>query len=299
MNILMTGGTGFIGSRLVEKLVDEGNHVYVLTRNPNQYQDTEYVSFISYQFPIKRLPFIHVMINLAGESLFGYWSPKKKEAIITSRVQATEALIRILAQMEKKPEVFMTASAIGYYGISEETIFTEATTDYGNDFLANVAATWERTAKAAEDFGIRTVYTRFGVVLDKQKGALPLMTLPINLFVGGKIGNGNQWISWIHIDDCIQLLLHCLYNKKIRGPINITAPHPKRNKEFIQILASIRKRPSFVYTPNFLLKIVLGDMHQLITKGQYVLPQKALDHQFTFKFDHLEEALQNIFQKDR
>jgi len=297
MNILMTGGTGFIGSRLVEKLVDEGNHVYVLTRNPNQYQDTEYVSFISYQFPIKRLPFIHVMINLAGESLFGYWSPKKKEAIITSRVQATEALIRILAQMEKKPEVFMTASAIGYYGISEETIFTEATTDYGNDFLANVAATWERTAKAAEDFGIRTVYTRFGVVLDKQKGALPLMTLPINLFVGGKIGNGNQWISWIHIDDCIQLLLHCLYNKKIRGPINITAPHPKRNKEFIQILASIRKRPSFVYTPNFLLKIVLGDMHQLITKGQYVLPQKALDHQFTFKFDHLEEALQNIFQK--
>ena len=297
MNILMSGGTGFIGSRLVEKLVDEGNHVYVLTRNPNQYQDTEYVSFISYQFPIKRLPFIHVMINLAGESLFGYWSPKKKEAIITSRVQATEALIRILAQMEKKPEVFMTASAIGYYGISEETIFTEATTDYGNDFLANVAATWERTAKAAEDFGIRTVYTRFGVVLDKQKGALPLMTLPINLFVGGKIGNGNQWISWIHIDDCIQLLLHCLYNKKIRGPINITAPHPKRNKEFIQILASIRKRPSFVYTPNFLLKIVLGDMHQLITKGQYVLPQKALDHQFTFKFDHLEEALQNIFQK--
>ena len=297
MNILMTGGTGFIGGKLIEKLVEEGNHVYVLTRHPKYHQDTEYVSFISYQFPIKRLPFIHAMINLAGESLFGYWSPKKKEAIITSRVQATEALIRMLAQMEKKPDVFISASAIGYYGTSEETIFTEATTDYGKDFLSTVAATWERTAKVAEDFGIRTVYTRFGVVLDKHKGALPLMALPISLFVGGPIGTGNQWISWIHIEDCIQLLLHCLHNKKIVGPVNITAPHPKRNKEFTQTLATIKKRPSFMYTPNFLLKTVLGDLHQLITEGQYVLPQKALDNQFTFKYDHLEDALREIYQK--
>lgn len=296
MNILMTGGTGFIGGRLIKKLVEAENHIYVLTRNPKQHKDTEYVSYISYQFPINRLPFIHAIINLAGESLFGYWSPKKKEAIITSRVKATEALIRILSQMEKKPNVFISASAIGYYGTSEETIFTEATTDYGKDFLATVAATWERTAKVAEDFGIRTVYTRFGVVLDKQKGALPFMALPIQLFVGGQIGNGNQWISWIHIEDCVQLLLHCLHNKKIRGAVNITAPHPRRNKEFIQTLASIKKRPAFIYTPNFLLKTVLGDMHQLITKGQYVLPQKALDHQFTFQYAHLEDALKEIYQ---
>jgi len=276
MNIMMTGGTGFIGSKLVQKLVTEGHHVYVLTRYPKKYQDTEFVSYIRYDFPVRRLPFIHAMVNLAGESLFGYWTERKKTAIILSRIQATEKLIHMLKQTEKMPKVFLSGSAVGYYGVSDEEIFTESTDQPSDDFLGNVTSTWEQTAKIVEDFGIRTVYARFGVVLDQKQGALPLMALPIKLFVGGKIGYGEQWISWIHIDDCINLLYTILTNQAFKGPVNITAPYPRRNIEFTQTLANILQRPAMIKTPAPFLKIALGDMHQLITQGQYVLPQKAL-----------------------
>src|SRR5699024_6114199 len=156
MNILMTGGTGFIRSRIIKQLVLEKHHVYVLTRFPKKHVDSDYVSYISYKYPIKKLPFIHAVINLAGESLFGYWSDVKKKKIISSRIKATEKLTNILIQMEDKPKVFISGSAIGYYGMEEDVIFTEATTEAGHDFLAEVCATWEKAASTAEDLGIRT-----------------------------------------------------------------------------------------------------------------------------------------------
>ncbi len=296
MNIIMSGGTGFIGSHLVNKLVDEGHHVYVITRYPRAHKDTESVSYISNDYPVRRLPFIHAAVNLAGESLFGYWSKTKKETIISSRIYATESLFQMITQMEKKPSVFLSGSAIGYYGMASDTIFTEATTRPGSDFLANVATTWENTAQYVEDLGIRTIYTRFGVVLDKNEGALPLMALPIKLFIGGKIGTGAQWISWIHINDCVNLLYYVLTEPSIHGPVNMTAPHPLRNKDFTNVLAKTLKKPNLITTPSLLLETVLGDMHQLITSGQYVLPQKAIDHQFTFKYPFLENALEDIYQ---
>src|SRR5699024_1797667 len=139
---------------------------------------------------------IHAVINLAGESIFGYWSNKKKNQILMSRITTTEKLLEMVVQMDKKPDAIITGSAIGFYGTSDEQMFTEKTSQPGNDFLANVVLQWENCAKFAEDLGIRTVYTRFGLVLDKNFGALPLMSIPIKLGVGGKIGNGHQWISW-------------------------------------------------------------------------------------------------------
>src|SRR5690625_2582868 len=291
----MTGGTGFIGSRLVEKLVNQNLHVYVITRFPKQHKDTEFATYISSNYPVNRLPVIHAVINLAGESLFGYWSEKKKEAIISSRIHTTEKLIHMMIQMEKKPNVFLSGSAIGYYGITTDMIFTEKTNEASDDFLAIVASTWERAAQHAEDFGTRTVYLRFGVVLDQKEGALPLMALPVKLFVGGKVGQGTQWVSWIHIEDCVGLIYFILQEEKIKGPVNITAPTPQRNIDFTKKLGDVLYRPTFINTPSPILKLALGEMHQLITEGQYVLPQKALDHNFTFQYPYLEDALKDIY----
>src|SRR5690625_660852 len=296
MNILMTGGTGFIGARFVDKLETQGHHVYVLTRSPRQYADTANVSYISYQYPIKRLPFIHAIVNLAGESLFSYWTEHKKAEILNSRLQATESLLRIVTSMETKPNVFITGSAIGYYGMNDQTIFTENTVIPGDDFLAKVCAKWENAAHTAEDLDIRTVYTRFGVVLDKKEGALPMMALPYKLGIGGRIGHGDQYLSWIHIDDCISLLLHALYNDQVKGPINMTAPYPVQNKEFTQVIAKQLCRPACFNVPKTALKLALGEMNQLITEGQYVLPQKALDTGYTFRYKHVDNALESIYK---
>ena len=297
MNVLITGGTGFIGSRLVQKLVKDNCHVYVLTRYPNQYKNTEHVTYIGYQFPLKRLPMIHAVVNLAGESLFGYWTDNKKKQILATRLSITEKVVQMMTQMEIKPKVFVSGSAVGYYGMDETTIFTENTTKPGEDFLASVTEKWEKTAQIAEHLGVRTVYARFGVVLDRNIGALPMMALPIKFFLGGKIGSGTQWISWIHIDDCIHLLMAIIRDDSFKGPVNITSPNPVTNEQFIKELAQILLRPAFVTAPSSFLRIALGEMHQLITKGQYVYPKKALDNQFSFTFPYLKDALKNIYKK--
>lgn len=295
MNILITGGTGFIGSRFVRKMVNEGHHMYVLTRNINKYPTINNVTYMNYHITIADLPKIDAIVNLAGESIFGYWSKKKMARIMSSRIETTEKLITLMAQMKEKPHTFMTGSAVGYYGISTSTIFTEDTTVPGDDFLATVTKEWEKTARAAEEFGIRTVYTRFGLVLDKKEGSLPLMALPFKCFVGGKIGSGEQWISWIHIEDCVELLYFALTEQTITGPINVTAPHPQRNIDFSKTLATVTHRPALIRAPKLMFKLAFGDMHQLITKGQYVLPQKALENHFPFKYPHLEGALRHLF----
>lgn len=296
MNVLMTGGTGFIGSKLVDKLVQEGHHVYIITRNPQKHDDTSYTSYISFDYPMKRLPFIHAIVNLAGESIFGYWSEEKKTAILKSRMEMTNKLIQLLLQMNEKPHVFLSGSAIGYYGMSNDIIYTEATKQHGNDFLANVSDEWENAALLADNFGVRTVLTRFGLVLHEEEGALPMMALPIHLFLGGKIGTGKQWISWIHWEDCINLLYVALTNQHMEGPVNITAPYPVRNKQFVALLAKSLNRPACMPAPKAAFQLAFGDMHQLITEGQYVLPKKALDFQFTFKYPHLHDALKQLYK---
>lgn len=297
MNVLIAGGTGFIGTHLTNKLSAQNNKIFILTRNPKMYRNSSNVTYIDHQIQLNHLPQLDVVINLAGESLFGYWTKKKKEAILQSRIDVTKKLIEMMKRLDSNPKVFISASAIGYYGMNNEKIFTEQTNEHGDDFLATVTKKWEDTAMQAAQLQIRTVLARFGIVLAKDGGALPFMTLPVKAFIGGKIGSGKQWMSWIHIDDCIKLLLFAMENEKISGPLNVTAPDPRRNDEFTKILGDTLRRPTVFPVPKKMIELALGEMSSLITKGQYVYPKKALDHDFTFEFPHLYEALQNIFQK--
>lgn len=291
LNILIAGGTGFIGKNLTISLQKQGYHVYILTRTPGLYNHSKLKTYIAYDDLTKKLPDIQCIINLSGESLYGYWTKKKKQIIKTSRIETTQMLIDHMKEMKKKPSVFINGSAIGFYGTSDELIFTEKTVQPGDDFLAKVVIEWEKTAKQAEDLGIRTVYTRFGVVLGKEGGALPIMTIPVKLFAGGKIGSGEQWISWIHIQDAVDLLNFCIHNSKISGPINITAPNPKRNKDFMKTLSTVLKRPYWFPTPSPLMRLAIGEMSELITNGQYVLPQKSTSFDYQFSYPNLKEAL--------
>lgn len=291
MNIMITGGTGFVGKYLTTTLTGQDHHVYILTRSPEKHTNSEKTSFISYDYPIEDLPQIQAIINLAGESLFGYWTKKKKEKIRISRIDTTQKVIRMMEQMKTKPDVFISGSAVGFYGTSEDLIFTEKTSNPGDDFLANVVVKWEQTAKQAEQLDIRTVYTRFGVILGDE-GALPLMKLPVKMFAGGRIGSGEQWISWVHIEDVIGLIQFCLFNDHISGPVNVTAPHPKRNKDFTRVLTNVLHRPDWLPAPSLLIRNVIGEMSLLIAKGQYVLPKKALDYDYQFDYPYLQEALQ-------
>lgn len=291
MNILVSGGTGFVGKHLTNRLINKGHHVFIITRTPQAYESTENVTYLHYD--AKLLPRIHAVINLAGDSLFGYWTKRKKERILSSRINTTQTLINLMKQLPEKPQAFISASAVGFYGTSHDVIFTEKTIQPGDDFLAHVVVDWEKTARQAIDADIRTVILRLGVILGEE-GALPLMSLPVKLGVGGKIGSGEQWTSWIHIDDVISLILYSLENHQLEGPINTTAPHPVRNKDLIRTLAYFLKRPYWFPTPASVMRLAMGEMSELITKGQFVLPQKALDNGFTFKYPTLEAALKEI-----
>lgn len=293
LNILITGGTGFVGKSLTNELIKRNDHVFVMSRTPELHKNCSHITYIDYEYPVDKLPPIYAVINLAGDSLFGYWTKQKKASILTSRIKSTDKIVQIIKQMKTKPTVFISGSAIGFYGTSTDLVFTEKTVASGNDFLADVVTKWENTAKQIESMGIRTIYARFGLILG-QEGALPLMTLPVKFGVGGKIGHGEQWISWIHIDDAVNLLIHCLTNHEITGPLNVTAPHPKRNKDFLKVLTKTYKRPYWLPTPSLILRIFLGEMSDLITKGQFVLPEKALANHFQFSYPNLSEALKQI-----
>lgn len=294
MNYLITGGTGFVGKKLVNKLHEEQHHTYILTRSPESYEDTEQATYIGYDVNASELPTIEGVVNLAGESLFGYWTKQRKENILNSRIETTRKLLDIISKLEDTPNVLVSGSAVGYYGMSEELIFTEKTHKASEDFLGTVTKKWEDTAKKAEKMGIRTVFTRFGVILGDGEGALPLMSLPVKLFVGGKIGDGEQWITWVHIDDVVNLIIFCLEHEGISGPVNVTAPEPKRNKDFMKTLAQVLHRPYWFTTPSFLIQTSLGEMSQLITKGQYVWPAKAINANYQFQYPKLKDALKSL-----
>ncbi|WP_337017832.1 TIGR01777 family oxidoreductase [Oceanobacillus massiliensis] len=293
MNFIISGGTGFIGKYLSESLHRQGHHTYILTRSLSDKRNTTDTTYINYDYAADKLPSIEGVINLAGESLFGYWSQKKKEEIIKSRLEATNAIVTLIKNLKSKPSVFISGSAVGYYGYSEDLIFTEATTHPGKDFLAEVAVQWEEAAQHVEKMNIRTIYARFGIVLG-QEGSFPLMSLPVKLFLGGKIGNGEQWMSWIHIKDAVGLIEYCLLNPQLSGPVNITAPNPKRNKDFMKIMSQMLNRPYWFPAPAAIVHAAIGEMGQLVTKGQFVLPQAALDQGFEFTFPKLKDALKDL-----
>src|SRR5690606_34945367 len=205
------------------------------------------------------------------------------------------AIHKLIQQLEKKPNVYIQASAIGFYGTSETETFTEQASKPGHDFLAHVASKWEEAGKVIENEGIRTVYMRFGLILSKDDGALPRIILPYKWFFGGKLGKGNQWASWVHIEDVCSMIRFAIENENINGPLNVTAPNPVTMNELGKTAAKILKRPHWLSVPAFALKLILGEMSTLVLDGQRVLPEKALENGFHFQFETLDEALENLF----
>jgi len=293
MNILLTGGTGFIGSLLVKELVRKEYHCYVVTRNHCDSQIPQ-VTFITWD-QLTSNSFdepIDVVINLAGESInSGRWTNVVKDKILQSRIQSTSKLITWLERQAHRPNLLINASAIGFYGTSETKTFTENDKPTSTDFLATTVRTWENVTTKAEELGIRTVLARFGIVLGLEGGALPKMILPYKLFIGGPIGSGSQWMSWIHLKDVVGLIVHSIENKEIHGPMNFVSPTPVTMKEFSKVLSNSLNRPNLLKVPEFALQMLLGEMSMLILEGQKVSPTVAIQTNYNFQFTSLKDAL--------
>ncbi|MGG5252175.1 TIGR01777 family oxidoreductase [Neobacillus sp. SM06] len=299
MKIAIAGGSGFVGKALTGALVKNNHEVIILTRGSSKKNPDSGVRFVQWlspaSDPLKDLENTEIFINLAGESLSkGRWTEQRKKQILDSRLNAVDELLAVFKKMNKKPGALINASAIGYYGTSETEIFTE-TSQPGHDFLAKTVTKWEQKAIEAEQLGVRTVLCRFGIILDRQEGALPKIVFPYQAFVGGPIGSGRQWMSWIHIKDVVNALLFVIENRKIAGPVNFTAPHAVQMKEFARQLAKILHRPHWLPVPNIALQLLLGEMSMLVLEGQKVLPNQLMEHGYSFQFPNLADAVRDIF----
>ena len=298
MKIAITGGTGFVGRELTDLLLQKGHEVFILSRSKQgKERGVTYVQWLSENAsPEKQLEGVDAIVNLAGESISnGRWTEKQKQKIYDSRMKTTDEVLRILHALAVKPKVLVNASAIGIYPASNSTRYTEESKEVGTDFLARTVRDWELKAQSAEKLQIRVACGRFGIILGKSEGALPLMALPYKLFVGGPVGAGDNWMSWVHVKDVADALLFAIENP-INGPFNVTAPHAKKMKDFGKTLASILKRPHYFPVPSFALKIALGEKSQLVIEGQHVIPQILIDEGYSFHFPNLESALRDIYK---
>jgi hypothetical protein len=237
------------------------------------------------------------VIHLAGESVFGRWSLRKRTGIIESRVLGTRHLATALAQCEVKPRVFICASAIGFYGNRGDELLNEETPP-GQGFLAEVAREWEEASRIAAEAGIRTVNLRIGLVLSAKGGALASMLTPFKLGLGGRLGSGRQWFSWIHIDDIVGSIHHALQNESLAGPINLVAPNPARNAEFTKVLASVLHRPALFPVPEFALRLAFGAeaAQEMFLSSERGEPSRLLGSEYTFRFPELRPALENLLK---
>ncbi|MCL1466385.1 TIGR01777 family oxidoreductase [Argonema galeatum] len=304
MKVAITGATGFVGSRLVERLHAEGNRVLVLTRNPerarkvfpsNNFPNVEIVAYTPRESGEwqKSISGCDGVVNLAGESLAeGRWTPERKEAIMDSRKIGTQKIVEAISQANPKPTVLVNPSAIGYYGTSETATFDE-TSPAGDGFLASVCETWETEAQKVKDLDVRLVILRVGIVLG-MGGAIAKMLPPFKLFAGGPIGSGRQWFSWIDREDLVNLILSSLRRPDIEGVFNATAPNPVRMAEFSHTLGQVLKRPSWLPVPGFALEVLLGDAAVVVLEGQQVLPKRTLQSGFEYQYPKLKLALENI-----
>lgn len=302
MHIIVTGGTGFIGEALVEHLLQEGHSVTVLTRNRDRARRTLPPSATCVEWNPgvpgtweKAFERVDGVVNLAGASIAaGRWTASRKRLIRNSRLRATSAVVEALGRQASKPCVLVTASGVGYYGPRNGQPVVEEE-NAGSGFLADLCVEWEREALRAEQFGARVVRLRFGMVLERDGGALPNMVRPFRLFVGGPVQPGTQWVSWIHRRDIIGLIHWALTNEQVTGAVNAVAPEPVTMHEFCDHLGSVLHRPSWLPVPQFVLHTALGEMATLMTTGQRVLPQAARQGGYAFQYPELKPALQAIF----
>ena len=297
MKIVIAGGTGFVGKVLTRLLQENGHEIIILTRNKTvQEKDIRYVQWLQQGArPEQLLNTVDAFVNLAGISLNnGRWTKKQKKAIYTSRMDATLEIVRIMEQLSSKPKVLINASAVGIYPTSTITTYTEDSMDNATDFLGTTVQDWERQAKRAEKLGVRVALARFGVILGRDQGALPSMLLPYKMHIGGTIGSGEQWLSWVHVEDVARAIYFAITNESIKGPFNVTAPHATRMKDFGKTIAMIMERSHWISVPSMAMRLALGEQSVLVLEGQHVLPAVLEKQHFTFNYPHLKEALQDL-----
>jgi uncharacterized protein (TIGR01777 family) len=307
MRVFVTGGTGLIGRRLVQKLLDRGDQPVVLTRRFAAARQSlgpkcELIEGDPMQAGdwINAVADCAAVINLAGENIFNRrWGKRFKQLLADSRILSTRHVVQALGHKpvaaSGRPKVLVNASAIGIYGPRDDEELTEASQP-GNDFLANLCVEWETEALKAQAAGVRTAMIRVGAVLDKEGGALAKLLTPFKLFAGGPVGKGQQWMSWIHHADVVGLFLLALDNGQAAGPINGTAPNPVTNRQFATALGRALHRPSFLPTPPFGLRVLLGEVADVVTQGQRVLPQRALTLGYLFQYPTVDGALREILE---
>lgn len=295
---LITGGTGLIGSNLVKKLNTLNHKTLILTRNLENKNNTELKKYIkwnlfNWESLVEYVEEADIIIHLAGESIAAKrWTNQQKIILYNSRINSTKSLTKAIEVAKKKPELFLHASAVGYYGFDNSRECDESS-EPADDFLANLCIDWENAAADVDKYNIRRVCLRIGVVLSLMGGALPKMILPYKFFVGGTIGSGNQYVPWIHIDDLTNMILFSVDNN-VSGVFNAVSPDIVTMKEFSSVLAKILSRPNLFKVPEFILNILLGESAKIVTGGQKVIPKRILETSFKFKYAKLETALHQL-----
>ena len=304
MNIVITGGTGFIGRALSAALIQGGHKVTVLSRHADQIQHRPELSIQSVRWnawdsgPWEQvLEGADAVINLAGAPIADVrWTDARKQLITDSRILTTRLLVRAISRCSSRPTTFISASGIGYYGASDDQRLEEGAAR-GHGFLADLCLAWESEALRAAEFGARVVLLRTGMVLEQDGGALPKMLVPFRLFAGGPIMPGSQWVSWIHRHDHIGLIRWALSTPTISGPINAVAPEPVTMKTFCEVLGRVLHRPSWLPVPRFALNVLLGELGTLLTTGQRVIPAKAMAGGYVFHYPTLEQTLRDVLKR--
>jgi uncharacterized protein len=307
MKVAVTGGTGFIGNRLVDRLQSEGHQVLLLVRNvPKAQQRFPQAEVISYTPKVsgpwqQAIAGCDGVVNLAGEPISNRWTDNSKQEILESRSIGTARIVEAIAahqesaQANPKPSVLVNASAVGYYGTSETAVFDE-TSSPGQDFLAEVCKAWEAEAEKVKASGTRLAIVRTGIVLGPDGGVLAKMMFPFQLFAGGPLGDGKQWVSWIHREDLVSLIIKALTDSSVAGVLNGTAPNPVSMGELCQELGNIIQRPSWLPVPGFALELLLGEASKLVLEGQNVKPLKTESTGFKFQYPTLKAALSQILK---
>ena len=300
MEIFVTGGTGFVGGALCRVLIKAGHQVTVLSRSKRSAESL--AQGVNHTIGDPSQPGAwqedaaqcQGFINLAGASIFGRWDDKYKKLLRSSRIHTTRHLVEAIASRQARtPAVLVSASAVGYYGFCGDETLDESSPP-GDDFLAQLCLDWEAEALRAQDAGARTVLARFGIVLGQGGGALGQMLPIFKMGLGGRLGSGRQWFSWIHQADLVRALLHCLDNPDLNGPVNCTAPKPVTNLELTKNLGKVLGRPAFFPAPGFAVKLMLGEFGSVLLEGQRVLPSKLANSGFTFLYAELGDALEDL-----
>lgn len=295
MRIVLAGGTGFLGTALVRRLRHDGHAITVLTRHPRSTQDVQWNPYGSPASWVHALEDVDAVINLAGAPIAARWTAAHKREIWNSRVVATRTLVAAMKSVRRMPPTLINASAVGVYGDRGDEPLTEESAS-GSGFLASVGREWEKEALSAAPHA-RVVLLRTGIALDPEGGALPQMALPFRFFAGGPLGSGRQYVSWIHRDDWTAMVSWAVSTDAVSGALNVTAPSPVTNSEFARALGRVLRRPALIPAPAVALRVVLGEMADMLLTGQRVLPAKAHGLGFGFSFPLLEPALRAIYAR--